>query len=354
MGRRLRLWQPGFAYSSVERSVDRQFVFTPNHLPDSPLLRWDSDPRSLSPFNDLIPKPSIINIIGSSLVRAQRNAVRRRIEQGLPADSCNLAKLMWAEGNITHNHTGFLAGSEDDATSISEFKRDSNSLISRFTNKAIGREGPLLSAPFHAEPCLDDASVEQQFIYAATNVVKDGLVERVSQSPFFNTYRHFAFGDPLSFWWIEWGKYELAGGAKNKHIRPKDFLEWGELELTCLPEWEGWPVEKRQTRYRKAVKEVEDECKERRRDEQRTVVGVPALYATDPRSRPKAPTVNTRPPLCHTASRALYLEYKKLWREFVREHKKASWDYRSGYWEREFPDGSFRPPITTIYRSSRL
>jgi hypothetical protein len=32
----------------------------------------------------------------------------------------------------------------------------------------------------------------------------------------------------------------------------------------------------------------------------------------------------------------------------------ASADYRSGYFEREFPDGSFRPPLVTIYSASKL
>jgi hypothetical protein len=32
----------------------------------------------------------------------------------------------------------------------------------------------------------------------------------------------------------------------------------------------------------------------------------------------------------------------------------ASADYRNGYYYREFPDGSFRPPLVTIYTASGL
>jgi len=201
---------------------------------------------------------------------------------------------------------------------------------------------------------LDDPSAEQQFLYAATNVVKDGLVDRVSQSPFFNTYNHFAFGKRLRYWWIEWAKYDLAGGKRNQSIHPKDFLKWGELKFGCLPEWEGLSVHQKQTRFRQQVREIEEDNRQRRRDERRTVVGVPGLYAVDPRDRPVSPKGSGPEPLCHAMSRETRQAYQELWREFVKEHRKASFDYRSGYYEREFPQGSFRPPITTIYNASSL
>ena len=250
MGKRLRLWQPHYVYSTVERTTDRQFSFKPNHLPDNPLLRWDSDPRSLDPHNRLIPRPSIINIIGSSLVRAQIK---------------NPVELLWVEGNINHIHSGFKVDHQDDLGFLSSFKKHLNSLIARFTNRTLERDGHLFTGPFRSAPCLDGPSAEQQFLYAATNVVKDGLVDNVRQSPFFNTYRHFAFGKPLRFWWIEWAKYDLAGGERNRKIHPKDYLEWGELKFGRLPEWEGLSVHQQQTRYRQQIREIEQDSRERLR-----------------------------------------------------------------------------------------
>jgi hypothetical protein len=185
-------------------------------------------------------------------------------------------------------------------------------------------------------------------------IVKDGQVEKVSQSPFFNTYRHLAYGESLEFWWIEWGKYWKAGGAANKSIRIKDFLKWGSFELTLLPAWQNLTVHQRQTRFRKGVRELEQMYAERRRDENRTVIGVSRLFDIDPRDHPKTPGGSTPQPLCHTVDKQLRREYKRHWFEFVKEHRKASWDFRNGYWEREFPDGAFRPPILTIYLASRL
>ncbi len=70
MGRRLRLWQPGKIYNVTSRCVDRQFLFRPNHSLGNPLLREDSDPDSLETWNRLVPKPSMINIVGASIGRA--------------------------------------------------------------------------------------------------------------------------------------------------------------------------------------------------------------------------------------------------------------------------------------------
>jgi len=46
--------------------------------------------------------------------------------------------------------------------------------------------------------------------------------------------------------------------------------------------------------------------------------------------------------------------FKREWREFLREYRRASIDYRAGYFEREFPDGSYRPPLITPYTASCL
>jgi hypothetical protein len=185
-----------------------------------------------------------------------------------------------------------------------------------------------------------------------TNPVKDGLIETVGSSPFFSTVKAQAQGKPLRYWYIDWDGFWLKGGFRKRGNRPKDFLNWVELPITPLPEWEGWPDHKIQTRVRHGVRDIEDETRRLLRSEGRTVFGVPALYKVDPRDRPKEPKSSGQQPICHAADRELAREYIKRWREIVNEHRKASWDFRMGYYEREFPDGTYRPPIATIYNSS--
>ncbi len=336
MGRRLRLWEPDKIYNVSTRVVDRQFAFVPNHSTDNPLLREDSHPDSLAIWNNLVPKPSTINIIGAGIARA--------LEQ-YPVP------LYWVDGNISHNHGG-LGPNPDAPDNASMFLQCTNSLIARMVNKQWGREGHLFTAAARTEPVIDDDAAEKLLFYSLLNPVKDGLVETVRQSPFFSCYRHLAYGDPLKFWFIDWHRWWKAGGFANKKHRVKQYLKWTEFELTPLPAWQDLTIHQRQTRVRKRVKELEEQYAAERKLKNRTVIGVAALYRTDPRDRPANPKDSGRQPLCHTTDKELRREFRKKWREFVVEHRKASADYRNGYHEREFPDGSFRPPIKTIYDSS--
>ena len=338
MGRRLRLWETDKIYSCTERTIDRQFLFRPDHNPRNRLLRWDCPQNALDPDNDIIPKPSIINIIGSAIVRALKKH---------PVD------IYWFEGNINHLHdsVGVIGGNLDN---VSRFKQTCNSLIAKGLKDSIDREGHAFGAPFRSTPCISDASAEQQLFYSVTNVVKDGLVEKVSQSPFFTTYRHLAQGEPLEFWWIDWARYWKAGGKANKRLRVKDFLRWGSFELTVLPDWKDLTEQQRRTRFRKGVRDLEEMYAQQRKDQQRNAMGTARLFELDPRDRPRNPKQSARQPLCHASSKKKRVEFARQWRDFVNEHRKASADFLNGYWEREFPEGSFRPPILKIYTSSRL
>ncbi len=197
MGKRLRLWQPGKVYNVTSRCVDRQFLLRPSHSLGNPLLREDADPDSLETWNKIVPKPSTINIVGASIGRALE-------KYPVP--------LYFAEAQINHLHCGIsLDGHDKDGNSrlvtpydASMFLQCSNSLIARFVNKQCGREGHVFSATARSEPAIDDAGAEDKLFYALTNPVKDNMVETVKQSPFFNTYRHLAYGDPLRYWYIDW------------------------------------------------------------------------------------------------------------------------------------------------------
>ncbi len=339
MGSRIRLFEPGIVYNVTQRTNDRCFLFKPNHHPQIPLLQADSPPHALDVNNEIIPKPSVINIIGSSLVRAMHE---------YPIE------LFWYELNINHNHVGVGGYREDVLDDFIKFFQLSNSLIARQLNKTWYREGHLFGSRYRMEPCIDDPAAEQKLEYGLTNVVKDHLVERVDRSPFFSTYKHLAYGKPLKYWWIDWAGYWKAGGGLNSKLHPKQFLKWGELNLSTLPGWENLTIHQRQTRVRKMAQAAQEEAADIRKREKRTVVGVPALYAVDPRDRPKAPKKSGPQPLCHASDRKLRRDFKTKWNDFLDEYKEASQDFRDGYWEREFPDGSVRPPILKIYFSSKL
>ncbi len=338
MGSLIRWVQPNQVYELTMRTVDRQFLFKPNHHPKNPLLA-DTCPRNaLDMNNDILPEPSIINTIGS--------AVGRALERYPVQIHC-------FEFNINHPHEQFSV-TEEQRPNLPGFLRSTHSLIARGVNRTWEREGHLFAARARFHPCVDDKAAEQKLIYGLTNAVKDNLVEEVSQSPFFSTYRHQAFGDELRFWFLDYSAYWAAGGDRKKSHRLKDYLKWVTWECTPLPSHAGWTEHQRQTWIRQQVREAERDAKKKRKATGNTVIGKKKLYETDPRDRPKNPKKSGREPLCHASDPELAKEYRESWREFLNQYIPASADYRNGYFEREFPDGSFRPPLITIYTASGL
>ena len=311
--------------------MDRTFLFAPNHRADNPLLRCDCPPNALSLDNDLTPKPSIINIIGSSIGRAMERH---------PID------LHYYESNINHPHSAYSADA-DRLENIPKFFQHSNALIARGINWTWEREGAVFTRA-RVTPCKSDNAAEKQLLYAITNPVKDGLVSRTKDSPFFSTFMHQSQGEALRFWWIDWGAFWKAGGPENKKHQPKDYLKWVAWETTPLPHLQGLTESQRQTRMRKLVREEELNQEALRKAEKCTVIGVPALFKTDPRSRPKNPKTGTAQPLCHADDEATRKAFEAKWIEFLKAHRAASVDYRRGEWKRIFPAGSFRPPLIRI------
>ncbi|MCP4753871.1 MAG: hypothetical protein GY866_23550, partial [Proteobacteria bacterium] len=237
---------------------------------------------------------------------------------------------------------------------LPDFFRNFFSNVAVKLNKKWNRDGHLFGAPYRSTPCLDDESVEQQLIYSVTNPVKDRLVETMNESPYFTTFRHLARGEKLRFFRIDWDGYHLAGSHRKKSHCPQDYLEWLELEITPVPGQEDWPEHKRQAWARAQVRAVEEQTRERLRKEGREAMGVNAQFRTNPRSRPRNPKRSGPQPLCHASDPELRAAFKRQWRATISEYRAASMDYRMGMWEREFPEGTFRPPLTKLYLSSHL
>jgi hypothetical protein len=311
--------------------VDQCFLFAPNHGQNR-LLSARSHPDSLNLDNDFHPEPSIINIVGSALARAKE---------------LSEIKLYWHEANINHHHDG-VGVTPEQMENFAPFFRNANSAIARGINKAHQRTGAVFAGPYRVAPCLDDESAETCLRYALINVLKDHQVESLEENPFFSTYRQLAFGEAQKFWSIDWDEFYRKGGFKVKGNRPKNFLDWRELKLDPLPGWENLEIKKRQRRVQQIAKDAEQELKDLRKEEGRTVIGVAALKETDPRSRPRNPKLSKKKPICHTVDPLLFIYYCESIREIENEFIKASWDYRNGDHEREFPVGTFRPPRCTL------
>jgi hypothetical protein len=309
MGRRIRHWEPYTIYESTVRCVDRQFLS----------------------------KPTIEsrNIIGAAIARALlRFPVR----------------VHWADANTNHLVIGFSATPEQ-IPNISRFLQLVNSLVARFTNRLLDREGPMWASRSRVIPVVDDLKAEERLLYSATNVSKDGLVERASQWEGFSTYNALAHGKKLVFSYVDWSAWRRDAGPFRK-VPPLKYRKNIELTLEPLPSLSGMKPHARETRFRRLVREMEDAFARDRKARGVGVVGVTRLRAIDPRSRPVDPAPCSPMPLVHSSSAELRCAYLERYRSFVAAYRAASAAYRSGDLFAEFPERSFRPPLISPYWAS--
>jgi hypothetical protein len=308
MGMHPRWLKADSVYAQTQRTVDRQFFFKPD-----PVTR---------------------NIIGASAARAQMR---------------HPVKIFWLEFNINHEQNGIAAMSstQKDLDNLVNFKRLFHRLIAVEINIYLDRDGAVFSSPARSVECVDNQSAEQQFFYAVTNPVKDGLVEKVSHWKGFSSYAALALGEEEVYTYYDRTAWHRAGGKKSK--KPLEaFVKKIRLTYTPLPGWEGMKASQRQAMIRRECRELEQRFEEERQRSRSPAMGVEKLERVDHRDRPKTRPTSGRKPLCHASTAEGAKTYKESLLEFLNAYRIASAYYRSGVLDVAFPAGSIRPPLIYV------
>ena len=308
MAKRPRWLKPNSAYCETQRTVDRQFFFKPDE--------------------------KVRNIIGACAGRAQKKYP---------------VKIYWLDFNINHKQDGMapVSDSTEHLENLVRFDQLFNSLVAREINRYLEREGPLFSTRNRTDEAIDDTSLEQQLLYAVTNPVKDGLVDRVSHWKGFSSYEQLATGKVETFTYLDRTAWHRAGGDRGRKSR-EAFTKTVTVELSPIPAWERLPAHKRQALFRRRVREIEQSCRNEREREGRSALGPTKLAKVDHRDRPQTRKPRTRQPLCHASSVEAANEYKSNWRSFLDRFWYASGMWLKGVRDVEFPAGSFRPPLLQL------
>jgi hypothetical protein len=121
-----------------------------------------------------------------------------------------------------------------------------------------------------------------------------------------------------------------------------------------LPGWRNLTVPQRQTRFRKRLREKEEEFREERSTSNRTVLGVKGLGELNHRDRPKKDKKRDVQPLCHASTPEGAVKYKEEYREIQNMRMAASLSYREGNFGADLPLGTFAPPLKSMYFASGL
>jgi len=146
------------------------------------------------------------------------------------------------------------------------------------------------------------------------------------------------------FRWFNWTKRWSKRGSEEQAVGEGRFAEeWAEpveLEVAPLPCWKGLGEEQRQRAVRGLMEQVEVEA--RLRD--KPVLGVSAVRAQHPHTRPEHLKRSPRP-LGHASTRQALRELREQYRSFVAAFREAAARWRQGDFLAPFPLFSFPPRV---------
>jgi Transposase IS200 like len=173
----------------------------------------------------------------------------------------------------------------------------------------------LWSRRYRSIVIADDQASLARFRYVLAHGAKEGLVENPGLWPGANCISALCTGELLRGTWFDRGA-EYRARQRCESVLPMQFATTYDIKLTPLPCLQHLTESQRQTEIRRTVKEIEELAEVVNRARGRTPMGVAAILAQDPHSRP-ATTDRSQAPFVHASDRKTALEFRAKNRAFV-------------------------------------
>lgn len=228
---------------------------------------------------------------------------------------------------VLGNHGCFLA-SPDSSLVLSSFMRDFLSGVGTRVNGLRDRGGTFFERRYRAISVLDEDAMEDRFRYVLTQGTKENLVMRARDWPGVQSARALCGGPPLVGKWQDRTaesalrrqrerKLERAAASGRSLVLAKAPKVWREypIELVPMLHWQGLGVGERRARVAAMLADDDESTRRRHERDGTRPLGVPALLATDPFSRPKAPAKSPAP-FCHGSRRAARRAHRSRYETF--------------------------------------
>jgi putative transposase len=197
-------------------------------------------------------------------------------------------------------------------------------------NALLGRSGQFWQKRFDAAPVLDEPAVEDRLQYIFAQGTKEGLVDHARDWPGLTSIPELADGAERTFEWAPAPRHRRAPRecrASEAGAVDATRGRFYPLELAILPAWRSWPWEVRRQRAHELIGIAEARARELRGD--RPALGIAAVLAQDPKSRPIS-SRNKPAPICHATDRELRATYRRGRRAFMNAFHEASKRFRAG------------------------
>ena len=239
---------------------------------------------------------------------------------------------------FTGNHYHILARAP--LGHLDEFVENVNREIARRVNWRNRRSAKFWGRRYDDQVVLSDEDALEALLYITTNATKHGLTPHPKDYPGFSCYHQLLDFEPRRYTFTHYMHSTAGNEVKTSH----------RLVLTPLPQFEGKSLKERKKALLILINKRAQELQQSRAEAGKGFLTATKLRKQEPGVRPVL-TARSPRPLGYSKAPELIREHK-TWVDLIRQrYTVASFRYRSGEVDVQFPPFTFKPPL---HRRSRL
>lgn len=231
-----------------------------------------------------------------------------------------------------------------DVEQMARFVGYFESKLAKEVARRTGWRDKIWARRYAAIPVSQEAAAQVgRLEYLLSQGVKEGFVPHPADWPGAHSVEAMLEGAALEGVWPDRTAQSRARG-RGESPRPGDFALRERVELSPLPCWRDEPAEAVRERVRGLVEGIVAEAQASPRAYRKL------LAAGRPTDRPRR-SKRSPAPWFHCASKAVRLELKRAYGEFLAAYRQAAERLKAGELTAPFPDGCFPPPRPCLVAS---
>ncbi len=275
----------------------------------------------------LIPSKDINELIGGIIARYQE---RHEIE-------------LFAY-SFLGNHYHQLARAPKE--NLARYAEDINKQLALRIDRYYGRTGTLWSRRYADQPTITETDEEQGWLYVTTNATKHGLVPHPRQWPGLHSWEHCQTGKDREFRFTHWDSFNQAKrtAPPSRPVHLSDHQTKHILRISALPQYAHLSWEERNGILLPLAEERIEELHLEREKEGKGYLGRKNILIQVPGSLPHKVSRSPQPS-CYSKSPEAKAQYRAEQRAKREAYTEASYRFRSGEYNVEFPEYTYRPPL---------
>jgi hypothetical protein len=215
---------------------------------------------------------------------------------------------------LVSTHAHFLL-SPSSAGQLAKFMQFVNANIAKEAGRLHLWRDRLWSRRYRSIVVADEKAAHARLRYILAHGAKEGLVGKSAEWPGPNCIAALTTGELLRGTWFD-RSAEYIARQRGESVLPSQFATTFDVKLTPLPCLLHLTEDQRQAECRRIVKEIQAAAEAENKAKGREPMGVTAILAQDPHSRP-ATTDRSPAPFVHASDEKTELEFRAQYRAFV-------------------------------------